>query len=101
LIREAALILLRDEVPHGIAVRIDQYLEREEHGAFIEATLILERESHKPIVIGKDGQMLKRIGMAARKEIEAMSGRKIYLQIKVKVRKNWRDDEKVLRQFGY
>lgn len=101
LIREAALNLLRDEVPHGVAVRIDQYLEREEHGAFIEATIFLERESHKPIVIGKNGQMLKKIGTAARQEIEAMSGRKVFLQLKVKIRKNWRDDDKVLRQFDY
>jgi GTP-binding protein Era len=101
LIREAALILLRDEVPHGIAVRIDQYAERGEEGVYIEATLFLERETHKPIVIGKEGQMLKRIGTAARQEIEKMSGRKVYLQLKVKVRKNWRDDEKTLKSFGY
>jgi GTP-binding protein Era len=101
LIREAALILLRDEVPHGMAVRIDQYTERGEEGVYIEATLFLERETHKPIVIGKEGQMLKRIGTAARLEIEKMSGRKVYLQLKVKVRKNWRDDEKTLRSFGY
>ncbi len=101
LIREAALNLLRDEVPHGIAVRIDQYQERNEHGAYIEATLFLERESHKAIVIGKDGQMLKKIGTLARQAIEEMSGRKVYLQLKVKIRKNWRDDEKVLRQFRY
>jgi GTP-binding protein Era len=101
LIREAALKLLRDEVPHGIAVRIDQYKERNEHGAYIEATLLLERESHKPIVIGRGGKMLKQIGIAARQEIEAMSGRKVFLSLRVKVRKNWRDDEKVLRKFGY
>ena len=101
LIREAALILLRDEVPHGIAVRIDQYAERGDEGVYIEATLFLERETHKPIVIGKEGQMLKRIGTAARLEIEKMSGQKVYLQLKVKVRKNWRDDEKTLRSFGY
>jgi GTP-binding protein Era len=101
LIREAALILLRDEVPHGIAVRIDQYAERGEDGVYIEATMFVERESHKPIVIGKEGQMLKKIGTAARQEIERMSGRKVYLQLKVKVRKNWRNDEKTLRNFGY
>jgi GTP-binding protein Era len=101
LIREAALNLLRDEVPHGIAIRIDQFIEREEHGAYIEATIFVEKESHKPIVIGKAGQMLKQIGSAARKEIEAMSSRKVFLQLKVKVRQNWRDDEKVLRTFGY
>jgi len=101
LIREAALIILRDEIPHGIAVRIDQYQERGETGAYIEATLFVERESHKPIVIGQGGQMLKRIGTQARLKIEQMSGRKVFLQLKVKVRKNWRDDEQVLRWFGF
>ncbi|HSQ27754.1 MAG TPA: GTPase Era [Anaerolineales bacterium] len=101
MIREAALNLLRDEVPHGIAIRIDQYTEREDHGAYIEATLFVERESHKPIVIGQNGSMLKKIGTAARQEIEAMSGRKVFLKIQVKLRKNWRDDDSVLKRFGY
>lgn len=101
LVREAALTILREEIPHGIAVRIDQYKERGDHGAYIEATLFVERESHKPIVIGEGGKMLKRIGTAARQKIESMSGRKVYLQLKVKVRKNWRNDEKILRWFGY
>lgn len=101
LIREAALLILRDEIPHGIAVRIDTYQERGDRGAYIEATLFVERESHKPIVIGQGGQMLKQIGSTARKEIEAMSSRRVYLQLKVKVRKNWRNDEKILRWFGY
>jgi len=101
LIREAALGILRDEVPHGIAVRIDQYTEREEHGAYIEATMFVEKESHKGIVIGQGGGMLKQLGTAARQEIEAMSGRKVFLSLHVKVRKNWRDDESVLRWFGY
>jgi GTPase len=101
LIREAALNLLRDEIPHGIAIRIDQFIERGDKGAYIEATLFVEKESHKPIVIGQGGKMLKKIGSLARQEIEAMSGRKIFLRIRVKVRKNWRDDEKVLRWFGY
>lgn len=101
LIREAALILLRDEVPHGIAVRVDQYTERQDSGAYIEATLFVERESHKPIVIGQGGQMLKKIGSAARQEIEAMSRRKVFLRLNVKVRKNWRDDEGVLNRFGF
>lgn len=101
LIRESALKLLRDEVPHGIAVRIDQFTERNEHGAYIEATMFVERESHKGIVIGKGGRMLKKIGSLARQEIESMSGRKVFLQLKIKVRKNWRNDDKVLRRFGY
>jgi len=101
LIREAALHLLRNEVPHGVAIRIDQFTERNEHGAYIEATVFVEKESHKGIVIGQGGSMLKQIGTAARQEIEAMSGRKVYLRLRVKVRKNWRNDEKVLRWFGY
>lgn len=101
LIREACLNLLRDEVPHGVAVRIDQFTERGEHGAYIEATVFVERESHKGIVIGQGGSMLKQIGSHARQEIESMSGRKVYLHLRVKVRTNWRDDEKVLRWFGY
>jgi GTP-binding protein Era len=85
-------------VPHGIVVRIDEYTERNEHGVYIEATIFVERESHKGIVIGMNGQMLKRIGTAARKEIEAMNGKKVFLQLRVKVRKNWRDDEKLVKQ---
>lgn len=101
LIREAALHLLKEEVPHGIAIRIDQFTERNQSGAYIEATVFVERESHKAIVIGENGSMIKEIGSAARREIEAMSGRKVYLRLRVKVRKNWRDDEKVLRWFGF
>jgi len=98
LVREAALLLLRDEIPHGIAVRVDEFTERGESGAYIAATVIVERESHKPIVIGKGGSMLKKIGSIARNEIEAMSGRKVYLELRVKVLKNWRDNEKAVRQ---
>jgi GTP-binding protein Era len=98
LIREACLNNLRYEVPHGIVVRIDEYTERNEQGVYIEATIFVERESHKGIVIGQNGQMLKKIGTAARKEIEAMNGRKVFLQLRVKVRKNWRDDEKMVKQ---
>jgi GTP-binding protein Era len=102
LVREACLNNLHYEVPHGIVVRIDEYTERNEHGVYIEATIFVERESHKGIVIGMNGQMLKRIGTAARKEIEAMNGKKVFLQLRVKVRKNWRDDEKLVKQmFNY
>ena len=101
LIREAVLNHLRDEVPHSVAVRIDDYKERNEHGAYIAVTLFVERESQKGIVIGQGGNMLKKIGSAARFEIEAMSGRKIYLQLRVKVRKNWRNDEASLKLFGF
>jgi GTP-binding protein Era len=101
LIREAALLHLREEVPHGVAVRIDEFTERGESGAYVAATLFVERESHKAIVIGKGGEMLKRIGMTARQEIEAMSGRKVFLDIRVKVNKNWRDRPEALRWLGY
>jgi len=101
LVREACLNLLRDEVPHGIVVRIDEFTERGDQGAFIVATLFVERESHKGIVIGQNGAMLKKIGSLARHEIETMSGRKVFLQLNVKVRKNWRDDEKALRGLGF
>lgn len=101
LIRAAALQQLREEVPHGIDVRIDQYIERGEKGARIEATIFVERESHKGIVIGAGGAAIKAIGQTARRQIEAMSGRKVFLEVRVKVRKDWRNDEKSLKQFGY
>jgi GTP-binding protein Era len=101
LIREAALVFLREEVPHALAVRLDEFTERGEAGAYIAATLFVERESQKGIVIGEAGGMLKRIGSLARQEIEAMSGRKVYLSLRVKVEKDWRDNEAALRRFGY
>jgi GTP-binding protein Era len=101
LVREAALLFLQEEVPHAIAVRIDEYTERGDQGAFIGATIFVERESHKGIVIGKGGEMLKKIGSAARKEIEKMSGRKIFLELRVKVNKNWRNNLEALKLLGY
>jgi len=101
LIREAALNNLHDEIPHAIAVRIDEYKERDQTGAFIAATIFLERESQKGIVIGKKGTKLKAIGTAARIAIEAMSGRKVFLDLRVKVKKNWRTDPVFLKQMGY
>jgi GTP-binding protein Era len=101
LIREAVLRHLKDEVPHSTAVRIEEYKERTEDAAYIAATLIVERESQKPIVIGKGGEMLKRIGTTARQEIEKMSGRSVFLDLHVKVMENWRDNPTLLRQLGY
>jgi GTP-binding protein Era len=101
LIREAALNHLRDEIPHSIAVRIDEYKERADSGAYITATIFIEKISQKGIVIGAGGRMLKKIGTSARLEIEAMSGRKIFLDLRVKVKKNWRTDPAFLRQMGY
>lgn len=101
LIREAALVFLRDEVPHALAVRLDEFSERENGNAYIAATLLVEHDSQKGIVIGEKAAMLKKIGSAARMEIEAMSGRKVFLELRVKVEKNWRDDENALRRLGY
>ncbi len=101
LIRAAGLIHLRDEVPHAMAIRVDEFTERGDSGVYIAATIFVERDSQKGIVIGQGGQMLKRIGTTARREIEAMSGRKVFLKLRVKVRKNWRNDEKTLSRFGF
>jgi len=101
LIREAALERLRDEVPHAIAVRIDEYQERNDTGAFISATMFVEKDSQKGIVIGKGGTMLKSIGTGARRAIEAMSNRKVFLELRVKVNKNWRSNRDFLKQMGY
>ena len=101
LIREACLKILRDEVPHSLAVRVDEFKERENGMAYIAATIFVERESQKGIVIGEGGKMLKSIGSAARKEIEEMGGRKVFLEVRVKVSKDWRDNQNMLNQLGY
>jgi GTPase len=101
LIRAAAMSELEKEVPHSIAVRIDDYIERDDHGAYIHATLFVERDSQKGIVIGKKGSMLQKIGIRARREIEAMSGRKVFLELRVKVLPGWRNDKNMLKRFGY
>jgi GTP-binding protein Era len=101
LIREAALRNLRAEVPYGIAVRVEEYKERGERGAFIDAMVYVEREAHKAIVIGRRGSMLKKIGADARRKIEEMSGRRIFLQLRVKVLPGWRNREDELRRLGY
>lgn len=101
LIREKALRLLEEEIPHGIAVSIEQMKQRSNQIWDIEATIICERESHKGIVIGKGGQMLKQIGSKARPEIEDMLEAKANLQLWVKVKKDWRDSDFLLKNFGY
>lgn len=101
LIREAILFNLRAEVPHSIAVRIDEYKDRDNNYTYIAATLFVERDSQKGIVIGQGGETLKKIGIAARQKIEELIGRKVYLQLRVKVRKNWRNDPAALRLFGF
>ncbi|WP_106461509.1 GTPase Era [Anaerococcus sp. Marseille-P3915] len=102
IIREKALRLLSEEVPHGVAVRIDDFKEREDKDLIdIRASIIIEKNSHKQIVIGKNGQMIKQIGMDARKEIESFLASKVNLQLWVKVEKDWRKKEKLVDRFGY
>ncbi len=102
LIREKALRCLDEEIPHGIAVSIDQMKERKDGGICdIDATIICEKDSHKGIIIGKQGAMLKKIGSAARYEIERMMDMKVNLKLWVKVKKDWRDSDYLIKNFGY
>lgn len=102
LIREKALRLLSDEVPHGIAVTIENMKYRKKAYIYdIDATIICERDSHKGIIIGKKGAMLKSIGTKARVEIENLLGNKVNLQLWVKVKKDWRDSDFLLKNYGY
>ena len=102
MIREKALRCLDEEIPHGIAVAIDQMKERKGGGMFdIDATIICERDSHKGIIIGKGGSMLKRIGSEARRDIENMLEEKVNLQLWVKVKKDWRDSDFLMKNFRY
>jgi len=101
LIRESCLHKLREEVPHGVGVRVDEFAERENGMLYIAATVFVERESQKGIVIGEGGKMLKQIGSSARKEIEEMGGRPVFLELRVKVLKDWRNDENAMMRLGY
>lgn len=102
IIREKMLNYLEEEVPHGIYVEIDRMESRESKEILdIEAYIYCDKESHKAIVIGKNGQMLKKIGISARKELENLFGQKVYLDLWVKVKKGWRDNSSMLRNFGY
>ena len=93
--------LLEEEIPHGIAVTIESMKERKNGMFDIEANIVCERDSHKGIIIGKGGGMLKKIGTAARIEIENLMGAKVNLQLWVKVRKEWRDSELYMKNYGY
>jgi GTP-binding protein Era len=102
LIREKALHLLEDEIPHGIAVAIDQMKERPNSDIIdIDATIVCERDSHKGIIIGKKGEKLKRIGTMARQEIENLLDAHVNLKLWVKVKKDWRDSDFMLKNYGY
>ncbi len=100
LIREKALHCLEDEIPHGIAVAVDR-MKMQNKVMHIDATVVCERDSHKGIIIGKQGAMLKKIGSTARFEIEKMLGCKANLKLWVKVRKNWRENDYLMKNFGY
>lgn len=102
IIREKALYLLQDEIPHGIAVEINAMKKRPQQDMVdVQATIYCERESHKGIIIGKQGAMLKRIGSTARYDMQRLLGSPIYLQLWVKVKKDWRDSDFLLKNFGY
>ena len=101
LIREQMLRFISDEIPHGAAVMVERFSERKNGLYDIEADIICEKDSHKGIIIGKGGAMLKRIGTAARAEIEDQMGARVNLKLFVKVRKNWRDNEMFIKSFGY
>ncbi len=100
IIREKVLMYLQDEVPHGVAVEIERYQEEREITK-ISAVIYCEKKSHKGMIIGKGGRKLKGIGKSARGEIEALLGTKVYLEMWVKVKENWRDSDIALSNFGY
>ena len=100
MVRAACLTLLEDEVPYSIAVRTDEYAERENGMLYVKATIFVERDAQKAIVIGKNGDMIKRIGSAARVDIEAASGQKVFLDLTVKLRKDWKNDQAFLKDLG-
>jgi len=101
LIREQVLHFTHQEVPHAVAVLVDEFKERSADLTYIYATIIVERESQKRILLGEGGRMIKRIGTAARQEIERLLGTRVYLELWVKVWKKWRKDEADLRRLGY
>lgn len=101
MIREKVLRATRDEVPHSIAVEIDEFKVRDNDDVYIRANIFVERESQKGIVIGAKGSLLKKIGEQSRRDIESLLGNKVYLDLWVKVKPDWRNKDKALRQFGY
>ncbi|MCB9140054.1 MAG: GTPase Era [Caldilineaceae bacterium] len=101
LIREKALLHLQQEVPHSLAVVVDEFSPRDDDMTYISAVIYVERSSHKSIVLGRGGSMIKRIGQSARPEIETLVGTKVYLELWVKVWEKWRRKEAMLRRLGY
>ena len=101
LIREQVLIFARQEVPHGVAVVVKEVAQRSPELVYIAATIYVEKPTHKLIIVGGHGQMLKEIGKKSREGIQELLGKKVYLDLWVKVSKNWRKDEAALKRFGY
>jgi len=101
LIREKIFQQFEDEIPYSTAVEIQEFKERESGGAYINADILVERDSQKAIIIGREGTALKKVGEAARKEIEEFIQRRVYLSLFVKVRDRWRKDEAILSRLGY
>jgi len=102
IIREKLLICLDREIPHGTAVEITKFTEREESDIIdVDATIYCEKKSHKGMIIGKNGAMLKKIGQSSREDIETFMGTKVFLQTWVKVKENWRDSQTMMKNFGY
>lgn len=101
IIREKIFLAVREEIPHAVAVSINQYQRRDNGMLYLEAMIFVERDSQKGIIIGKGGAMLRSIGKAAREEIEGLFGEQLYLELRVKVKKDWRDDAWLLKTLGY
>jgi len=101
LVREQVLRYTHQEVPHAVAVAVEEFKERENNVTYVAANILVEKDSQKGIIVGRQGQMLRQIGSAARQEIERMVGGRVYLDLRVKVHEGWRRDERELRRLGY
>lgn len=101
IIREKLFNLMRNEIPHSLAVYVDETTPRKEKLVYIHAMILIERASQKAIIIGKDGRVLKEVGKVARQEIEQLLGKKVFLEMQVKVKPNWRQDPQMLKELGY
>jgi GTP-binding protein Era len=101
IVREKLLLCLDREVPHGTAVEVTKFSERDSGVIDLDVTIYCEKDSHKGMIIGKKGAMLKKIGQLAREDIENFMGTKVFLQTWVKVKENWRDSASMIRNFGY
>jgi GTP-binding protein Era len=95
------MLATEQEIPHSVAVEITDYKERSADMTYVEAMIYVERDSQKGIVVGKQGHMIKQVGQAARKELESMLNKKVYLDLRVKVLKNWRSDVALMQRLGY